>query len=103
MVITERPCRYKIQKYRDVIVGAVADDDVFKTVDMYARGIWDKERVLKELRYYKTNIDLRTAMNIYYKSRLAEQIEKGIYGIENMDYKYLVQDLIENEGSLFEQ
>ena len=47
------------------------------------------------------NIELRDAMNIYYQSRLAKQIEKGIYGIENMDYRYLVQDLIENEPELF--
>lgn len=39
----------------DIIIGNVADDDVFKTVDMYFRGIWDKEKVLKELRYYKMN------------------------------------------------
>ncbi len=34
----------------DIIIGNVADDDVFKTVDMYFRGIWDKEKVLSELR-----------------------------------------------------
>ncbi len=39
----------------DIIIGNVADDDVFKTVDLYFRGIWEKERVLKELRYYKMN------------------------------------------------
>ena len=39
----------------DIIIGNVADDDVFKTVDMYFRGLWDKEKVLKELRYYKMN------------------------------------------------
>ena len=33
----------------------VADDDVFKTVDMYFRGLWDKQRVLDELIYYKRN------------------------------------------------
>lgn len=37
------------------IIGNVADDDVFKTVDMYFRGLWDKEKVLGELRYYKMN------------------------------------------------
>ena len=41
-------------------------------------------------------------MDIYYNSRLAKQIEQGAYGIENMDYKYLAQDLIENEPELFE-
>lgn len=39
----------------DIIIGNVADDDVFKTIDMYFRGIWDKERALHELRYYKMN------------------------------------------------
>lgn len=42
------------QKY-DIIIGKVADDDVFKTVDMYFRGLWPKEKALNELRYYKTN------------------------------------------------
>ena len=39
----------------DIVIGNVADDDVFKTVDMYFRGLWDKEKVLGELRYYKMN------------------------------------------------
>lgn len=39
----------------DIIIGAVANDDVFKTVDMYFRGIWSKKRALEELRYYKMN------------------------------------------------
>lgn len=47
-------------------------------------------------------LELRQAMDIYYQSRLAKQIEQGTYGIENMDYKYLVQDLIENEPELFQ-
>lgn len=46
-------------------------------------------------------LELRQAMDIYYNSRLAKQIEQGTYGIENMDYKYLAQDLIENEPELF--
>ena len=45
----------QLNKDYDVIVGNVADDDMFKTVDLYFRGVWDKERVLKELRYYKLN------------------------------------------------
>ena len=46
-------------------------------------------------------LELRNSMDIYYRSKLAGQIEEGIYGIENLDYKYLVQDLIENEPELF--
>lgn len=49
----------------------------------------------------KKAIDLRQAMDIYYKSKLSEQIAKGILGIENMDYKYLAEDLMENESELF--
>lgn len=44
-----------INKDYDIIIGSVADDDVFKTVDMYFRGLWDKQKVLEELRYYKMN------------------------------------------------
>lgn len=42
-------------------------------------------------------IDLRQAIDIYYSSKLAEQILEGQCGIENMDAKYLAEDLIENE------
>lgn len=45
----------EINQDYDIIIGNVADDDVFKTVDMYFRGLWDKEKVLRELRYYKMN------------------------------------------------
>ena len=44
-----------LNKEYDIIIGNVADDDVFKTVDMYFRGLWGKEKVLGELRYYKMN------------------------------------------------
>ena len=44
-----------LNKDYDIIIGNVADDNVFKTVAMYFRGMWGKERVLDELRYYKMN------------------------------------------------
>jgi hypothetical protein len=44
-----------LNKDYDIIIGRVADDDVFKTVDMYFKGLWDKKKVLDELRYYKVN------------------------------------------------
>ncbi len=46
-------------------------------------------------------ISFRKSMEIYYKSRLSEQIYIGAYGIDNLDPKYLVEDLIENEPDLF--
>lgn len=36
----------------DVISGKVANDKVFRVVDMYHDGIWDKERAIKEIRAY---------------------------------------------------
>ena len=45
----------EVNKQFDIIIGNVADDDVFKTVDMYFRGLWDKQKVLSELTYYKKN------------------------------------------------
>ena len=59
-----------------------------------------EESIIEYLSIEK-NLELRQAMDIYYNSRLAKQIEQGTYGIENMDYKYLAQDLIENEPELF--
>ena len=39
----------------DLVKGKVADDDVFKTIDFYRRGIWDKERTLRELKFFAHN------------------------------------------------
>ncbi len=39
------------QKY-DLICGKVANDKVFRVVDMYHTGIWDKERALEEIKVY---------------------------------------------------
>ena len=61
----------------------------------------DLEESIIEYLSIEKNLELRQAMDIYYNSRLAKQIEQGTYGIENMDYKYLAQDLIENEPELF--
>lgn len=47
------------------------------------------------------SIEIRKAFDIYYSSKLAGQIANGSYGIENMDAKYLAEDLVENEPELF--
>ena len=49
----------------------------------------------------RANISLYEAMDIYYRSDLASLTESGEYGIDNLDAKYLVEDLIENEPDLF--
>ena len=61
-----------------------------------------EEKIINQLAEAK-GIPIRQAMDIYYRSKLSQQINDGRYGIENMDYRYLVQDLIENEPELFDQ
>ncbi|MBQ2206735.1 MAG: DUF3990 domain-containing protein [Treponema sp.] len=36
----------------DLIFGKVANDKVFRVVDMYHNGLWDKERAIKEIKAY---------------------------------------------------
>ncbi|MBQ9725686.1 MAG: DUF3990 domain-containing protein [Neisseriaceae bacterium] len=37
----------------DLILGKVADDKVFRVVNMYIKGIFDKDKALKELKIYE--------------------------------------------------
>lgn len=46
-------------------------------------------------------ISLETAMDVYYRSRLADKIHQGIEGIQYLDFKVLVQILCETEQELF--
>ena len=61
-----------------------------------------EEKIINRLAEVK-GLPIRQAMDIYYKSKLAQQINDGSFGIENMDYRYLVQDMIENEQALFRE
>lgn len=61
-----------------------------------------EERIISYLAK-EENISLEQAMDIYYRSHMAEQIHKGKYGIQYLDYKVLVQMLIESEPELFEE
>lgn len=36
----------------DIIKGKVANDKVFRVVDLYRTGIWDKERAIHEIKVY---------------------------------------------------
>lgn len=50
-------CRRGLDIYKnyDIITGNVADDKVFRAVEMYFKGIWDAKRTIEELHYYKLN------------------------------------------------
>ena len=47
-------CRDGALAYQDydLIIGKVANDKVFRVVDMYHSGIWDKKRALLEIRAF---------------------------------------------------
>jgi len=48
----------------------------------------------------RVSITHREAMDVYYRSELSGQINSGAYGIQYLDARYLVDDLIENEPGL---
>ena len=67
-------------------------------IDFYRQDL--SVRVISELAKMK-KLSMREATDVYYRSRLSGQIATGLYGIDNLDYKYLANDLIENEPELF--
>ena len=36
----------------DIIMGKVANDKVFRVVDLYHSGVWDKDRAIREIKVY---------------------------------------------------
>ena len=53
-----------------------------------------EERVISYIAE-KQNIQLTDAMDLYYKSCLADKIAQGQYGIQYLDYKVLGQMILE--------
>ena len=53
-----------------------------------------EERVISYIAE-KQNIKLTDAMDLYYKSKLADKIAQGQYGIQYLDYKVLGQMILE--------
>ena len=72
--------------------------DLKQMEDIYKQNL--ENDIIKTITKIK-GIELRKAIDIYYSSKLASQIAEGTCGIENMDAKYLAEDLIENEPELF--
>jgi hypothetical protein len=65
-----------------------------KLEDIYIQSL---EINLIEYLAERLQIDNRQAMDKYYNSKLCQQIHEGSYDIQYLDYKYLAEDLIENE------
>jgi hypothetical protein len=60
-----------------------------------------EERVISYIAE-KQNIQLTDAMDLYYKSKLADKIAQGQYGIQYLDYKVLAEILRDTEPELFQ-
>jgi hypothetical protein len=49
----------------------------------------------------QTGLGEREAMDLYYRSRLSHEIDRGAYGIQYLSADVLAADLIDNEPGLF--
>ena len=59
-----------------------------------------KERLEENIISYladKLGCSLNDAMDIYYKGSLSDKINKGVYGIQYLDYKNLAEIFINTE------
>ena len=66
--------------------------------DYYAQEL--ERKIILRLAELK-GVDISTAMDWYYRSRLADQVARNQDDIAFLDSKYLANDLIENEPELF--
>ena len=57
-----------------------------------------EERIINNKKK-KQNIQLTDAMDLYYKSKLADKIAQGQYGIQYLDYKVLGQMILGNSDN----
>lgn len=56
-----------------------------------------EEKIISYLADTK-KISLQQAMDLYYKSYLADKIATGVYGMQYLDYKVLAQLILETES-----
>ena len=72
---------------------------------MDERAMEKKQGRLEQLIPYlaeQHNISLGKAMDIYYRSKLADKIHNGVEGVQYLNFKVLAQILLETEPELLE-
>lgn len=74
----------------------MVDEDVLEKV--YQERL--EERIIAHLAQVK-NCSLEQAMDMYYNSELADKIHQGKDGIQYLDYKVLVQILVDMNCCVF--
>ena len=60
-----------------------------------------EQRIILRLAEVK-GVDISTALDWYYRSRLADEVSRNLNDIAYLDSKYLARDLIENEPEIFQ-
>ena len=50
----------------------------------------------------QNNLSLEAAMDVYYSSKLAEKIYRGVEGVQYLDYRVLAEILKETEPELLQ-
>lgn len=62
----------------DVILGGIADDKIYNTIELYQGNLIEKDEVLKRLKYYKPNgqicITNQNVIDKYLKIRCEEEV-----------------------------
>ncbi|KPI48656.1 sortase [Clostridioides difficile] len=72
-----RNMSYVYMKY-DVIIGGIADDKIYNTIELYQDNLIEKDEALKRLKYYKPNeqicITNQNVIDKYLKFRCEEEV-----------------------------
>uniref|UniRef100_UPI001C66C0E1 DUF3990 domain-containing protein n=1 Tax=Clostridioides difficile TaxID=1496 RepID=UPI001C66C0E1 len=62
----------------DIIIGGIADDKIYNTIELYQDKIKEKDEALKRLKYYKPNeqicITNQNVIDKYLKFRYEEEV-----------------------------
>ena len=81
----------------DLVVGGVANDKVFNTVELFFDGLIDKMEAINRLRYEKPNLQIcfRTekALDFFYHSETYQLIRDGVSDMHCMSDAYLAEEL----------
>lgn len=83
----------------DIVIGGIANDKVFNTLELYFDQLIDKSEAIKRLQYEKPNLQIAfridRALDVFYHSITYELMRDGIGDTHCMSDSYLVTDILE--------
>lgn len=82
----------------DVIIGGIADDKIYNTIELYQDNLIEKDEALKRLKYYKPNeqicITNQNVIDKYLKFRCEEEVQCLWKQIKHY-YRYYIKIILE--------